>query len=425
MRAIKKCAVLLLAIIALVQATSTAFASSELLHTQNQLMLSGIFQIPCDDDEWEIIIADDEWEIIIAEVYAPAPGLQSAATTITGVIKDIISYENMYNILVSVVDNGNDDVILKVFKDTAIIDNVSKKRLNISELKEGEVIVAFVSNAMTMSLPPQVNAHAIISNIRQDGPVARYMTVAEVKKTDEGKKQVLSEDGAYLITISDETTFLPYKEDQKVGHENVLVGKRMFAWFEVSALSAPSEAVADYVVILPAIEETEIVTTKEEEYTEQYEECAEQYEGFTTQLKGIGSKLSYDNFDRIGVMGNIIALYDTPLFVKNNEIMIPIRKVSYALGFAVDWDAERKGVSIHTGYDTFSMRIGYDEYVRECYYAEYTGHTSRTVEKFGIAPMLVGGVTYVPAALLNFIFEDNNTTAVVEGMLVVTVGNSY
>ena len=390
MRAIKKCAVMMLAILALIQIASTVFANYE-----------------------------EEREILIAEVYAASPGLQSAAATFTGVIQEIIANENVYNILVSVVDNDNDEVILKVFDDTAIIDNATKQRMRITELKEGELIVAFVSNAMTMSLPPQVNAHAIIANVRRDAPVARYMTIAEVQETGEGRVRVLSEDGAYLVTISGETKILPYKENQVVGNENILVGKRMFAWFEVMALSVPAQAEAEYVVILPAVDETGIITTQNTEHSAQNEEVATQSEEFTAQPKENGRKLSYENFDRIGVHGNIIALYETPLFVKNEEIMIPIRKVSYALGFSVEWDAERKEVSIHTVNGTFSMRIGYDEYIRDGYYTE---RTERSIENLGIAPMLVGGVTYVPAALLDFIFEDNEATDVVEGMFVVKAG---
>ncbi|MCL2873430.1 MAG: copper amine oxidase N-terminal domain-containing protein [Defluviitaleaceae bacterium] len=340
---------------------------------------------------------EEDGGILIAQDDEPSLGLQSAAATVTGLVKDITANENVYNVLISVIDDNNNDVILKVFEDTAIIDNLSKQRLSLADINEGDMLVAYVSNAMTMSIPPQINAHAIIANIRRNAPVARYMTIAEVQTSDEGSKQVLSENSAYLITISDQTNILPYKTGQTVGLENVLVGKRMFAWFDVMSLSHPAQAKADYVVILPSVEETGTISRPITE--------------FTTELKQNGHLLSPENYSRLGIRGNIVKLYKTPLFAKNKEIMAPVRILSNELGFEVEWNAAEKSVLIHTDYDTFRMAIGYDGYTRE---------SDQSVAKLGIAPMLVGGITYVPVVLFDFIFENNETTNVVEGMLVIS-----
>jgi len=81
---------------------------------------------------------------------------------------------------------------------TYILDGLDGFPVQISDLKKDEVIYAYIGPAMTMSLPPQTYAEAIICQVPQDAAAAQYILVKDMEQ---------QKDDSYVLTTSDDTQY--------------------------------------------------------------------------------------------------------------------------------------------------------------------------------------------------------------------------
>jgi len=73
------------------------------------------------------------------------------------------------------------EVILNVSQEsTYVLDAVSGLPKELSDIKDGDTIYAYIGPAMTMSLPPMTNATMIFTNVPADFKVPDYVTVKSV-----------------------------------------------------------------------------------------------------------------------------------------------------------------------------------------------------------------------------------------------------
>ena len=69
-------------------------------------------------------------------------------------------------------ENGPcNEMILHLSKMTRVVDAVTGLSLN-RELRDGETVCARIAPAVTMSLPPQTTAEAVVANIPEDGAIS-------------------------------------------------------------------------------------------------------------------------------------------------------------------------------------------------------------------------------------------------------------
>ena len=74
------------------------------------------------------------------------------------------------------------EVILNVSQEsTYVLDAVSGLPIELSDIKDGDTIYAYIGPAMTMSLPPMTNATMIFANVPADFKVPDYVTVGSYR----------------------------------------------------------------------------------------------------------------------------------------------------------------------------------------------------------------------------------------------------
>lgn len=81
---------------------------------------------------------------------------------------------------------------------------------------------------------------------------------------------------------------------------------------------------------------------------------------------------------RIVNMDNEAVIYDAAPVIRNDRTLVPIRIITEALGGKVDWNGATKEVTLSINDKEIKMTIG------------------KTLEKYGVAPVIIDGRTFVP-----------------------------
>ncbi len=320
---------------------------------------------------------------------------QETMLVIEGTVKELLKDGDVLMMNLDTKDLTLPNVTVNVFSDTYIVDNEQGIPATSSSIKVGDNICAYTEARMTRSIPPQVSAIAVITNIGKDKTVARYMKVSEVTKNNDGSIKVLSDDMQYLITILPTVSIAPFKTKQMVTIEDIGVGSELFVWFDVMTLSIPAQATADKVVIIKTKADA-----KEPALGSPNEISIKKNAGLLKETA------------KLYVNGTELSIAETELFGKYEEVMVPLKVVAEQLGFTVEWIGETRTIVMRKGGLWTEIQIGYDSYLKE-------GEVPNGLPPvhFGVAPALVNDRTYVPAVYFDYLFDNNNVTAVVDGVL--------
>ena len=81
---------------------------------------------------------------------------------------------------------------------------------------------------------------------------------------------------------------------------------------------------------------------------------------------------------RIVNVDNEAVIYDAAPVIRNDRTLVPIRIVTETLGGKVDWNGVTKEVTLNIDGKEIKMTIG------------------KTLEKYGVAPVIIDGRTFVP-----------------------------
>ena len=139
------------------------------------------------------------------------------------------------------VENSSTEALNSVIlhgEDILCLDAVTGEPMELSELKDGETVYAWVGPVMTLSLPPQATAILILANIPADYGVPQYYEISAV--TPQAMiaiypppaltwTEVTTSDGA-TIKITDQAELTAFSEDTTVRLENLVPGTRMLVW---------------------------------------------------------------------------------------------------------------------------------------------------------------------------------------------------
>ena len=112
-----------------------------------------------------------------------------------------------------------------------------------TELKQGDEIFAWVAQEYSMSLPPQVSVHVILSNVKEDNKtnVPAYTdSIESVEETDEGI--VLKDSGNNIEWVLDKSvkpTII--STDGEVEFSSIEKGDKCLIWADSFILSGKSE----------------------------------------------------------------------------------------------------------------------------------------------------------------------------------------
>ena len=272
-------------------------------------------------------------------------------------------------------DNENDpyrEIILHLSDTAPVVDAVTGLPLD-RELRDGEVIYAWVGPAMTLSLPPQAAAEVVVAGIPADFGAPLYYQVARIKQTGS-----ISRDGPLVsvevavtsglglnikepgLQITDQAELLPWKTRQMVRLEDLQPGSQFLAWTD-------SDGAVTRVLLFPYAYRTWL-----------------RYDGYG------GIHMPGDGFPKTPNGYLTVSTKE-----KDGEVLLPIRAVAEAAGCKVEWVRGLGAVvSEADGSLLFSVLPGQD-----------TAQTADGEWTLSGACFFESGTTYLPAgdlaALLN------------------------
>lgn len=167
-------------------------------------------------------------------------------------IQKIINEDGQLSLEVKPEDG--ETIILHLSEETILVDNQKAVPVNAADLKTGDVIYAYHSPMMTMSIPGQTPALAILTNLG-DGSIAK-LHVAESVSGAGNEISALCDHGSIFVRTSEDTVITPYMTRQMVTAEDIRMGTSFLAWYDIVLESYPMQAHADRVMLLPTDFET-------------------------------------------------------------------------------------------------------------------------------------------------------------------------
>lgn len=279
-------------------------------------------------------------------------------------------------LLVNAMENGVEmEVALNIGSDTIFLDNTTGTPVAGTQVKKGDKIYVYHSPAMTRSLPPQTYTQAILVNLGDKTP-AKLHVVEQVQAGKEGAVTVLTDRGSMLVTVGKDTPIAPLYTKNIVTTADIQEGTRLFAWYDVVALSYPGQATAERVVLLPAEQE-------------QSGEAADENEAIAITVNGKALEATAK---------------------KNGDVvMVPLRAVGEAMGYIVTWDQAEHSANLNNGKGQTTVTLGKDQYVYTNAQEGMVGMSAPT--SLGAAPVMEEpGTLWVPAQLFSLLTQQEAVT---------------
>ena len=106
--------------------------------------------------------------------------------------------------------------------------------------------------------------------------------------------------------------------------------------------------------------------------------------------------------------GKNVDLGANAVYEKGDNLMIPVRAVAESLGFKVEWNAERGGITLDDGTVNTTVYLNDDTY----YMASSQAIGMSAPTSLGAAPELKNSVTFVPAKMFNILYCKENAVKV-------------
>lgn len=112
--------------------------------------------------------------------------------------------------------------------DALYLDAVTGGTMSYDQLKDGEIVYAYMGPAVAASLPPQGAAQLVLANIPADFAVPTYYEIQDA--TLDGKGVTIQAEGDLLVTVPASAEFFPYLTKNIVGPASLVPGARILAW---------------------------------------------------------------------------------------------------------------------------------------------------------------------------------------------------
>lgn len=327
--------------------------------------------------------ADTPSQTPAAQVTPAAPAETTAPQYVgaNAVIEEVnLNDEGTSHVLVKTEGENGQQIQLNVDKSTVVLDTKTGLPAAQNQLKKGDKVFVYHNTAMTRSLPPQAYAQAILVNLDETHAPAHLLTAEQVTKNEDGSVTLLADNGSVLVKVTKDTPISPLYTKNIVRNTDITEGSRIFAWYDIVALSMPGQATATKVVVLPAEEKEQSGDAK------------------TASLPANGTELTIISEGDIAIGKGK---------VENGVVMVPIRLVGEKLGFTVGWDGATETVTLANGTAKTAVKLGLDSY----YKAADNGTIGMSKPSpLGAAAYEVNGVSWAPAELFNLLMGEGTVT---------------
>lgn len=268
-----------------------------------------------------------------------------------GKIKEIIRDEENNITGLSMESEADGEYVFHINEQTLMLDSGAGTRTGIETLKVGDGVYVYHSPAVTMSLPPQSYAEAILTNMPADAHAAKLHTVEDVEKKEDGSVVVTTDRGTLKLTIEKDAAYGDFMGRQMMGADDLRIGTRFFAWYQNVQESLPAQAGTKKLTIVPAKDQTELTIAVGEK-----------------TLEGVTAK------------------------IENGTLMIPAGAVAKEFGLKASYEKLTDGEKVTLKGDKAElvMDIGSDTFVME----------KDMVVSYGAPSVITEGTTWMPAQAL-------------------------
>lgn len=303
-------------------------------------------------------------------VESPMPALPERCLAY-GTITDI-QKENGVITSITAKDAKEGMTIYHVSENTLCLDSGKGIQMDLKDLKVGDAVYFYHSPAMTMSIPPQTAAEAIVANVPMDVACAHFHTV-EAVETSENGMVITTDQGSLRISVATDASAVQYADHTAFDLSDLKESDRFFTWYEVVAESYPAQTSVNRLVVVPAVEDTE-----------------------TSPVK-----ISYSK---------------SRLVIKDDLACVPLRETSNALGLTLTWDRGSRTATLESDTRSMDLTDGKDLYLSTSTIPGAVGMTSPGT--LGVAPYITDdGAMYVPAEAFAWLVgydvtEDNSTVTI-------------
>ena len=275
--------------------------------------------------------------------------------------------------IVAKTDDGQ-EIQLNISDETVLIDSELAAPFSLSEMKVGDKIYAEYSSVMTRSLPPQTSAAMIAVNVEKGGGVS-LINVNKVETDNDGNLTVYDNEKDIVLTVGKDASVKPYMTKNIVKLQDITVGSKILAWYDIVTLSIPAQAYTDKVVAVSLPDTAD------------------------------GSSFT------LVVGDKTLDITEKPYY-EGNTLMVPLRKIGEALGYKVGWDEKSGAITIEDS--SIQKATLYDGTKDVVFDGKLSAiDMSRKVENT-VCTTVNDGCTFVP---LDFFKEFLNDTSV-KGMTV-------
>ena len=259
-----------------------------------------------------MLISEDDVMLISEEAAAPEAMYLSTYGEITEAADDYVVVKTL----------DGEEIQFNTSDLTAVIDANTVLPLDLKN-RETDMVMVTYSNAMTMSIPPQAYAFAIVGNIKSEmgNPI---FTIVEDVKTSEDGIVIVTEGGMKEITVPSNAQVSPYMTRNIVTLADIKAGSNVLLWYDMMTMSIPALAASEKVVVMP---------------------------GNVLDILGLEEGLK--------VNGVEITLAEDEIVYDNNGVeMLPLRTVAEQLGFKVEWVNETQSIIVSKDAFSATIRIG-------------------------------------------------------------------
>lgn len=300
---------------------------------------------------------------------------QSALTEVNTIQENVIIPSYISNTVVvkettddfiSAVSAASDDseIDFTVDENTLVYDSNGNKKTS-EDIKTEDIITVYTDSSLPapLILPPQYTASVIIIE-REDGFNVNVDTFLKKNET------LITVSNTLDLNIAEETVIVDTDENELTAED--IENKNLIVFYGASTKSIPAQTTPEKIVVIGETEEN----------TGELND-GEIYETTVIDFSNIG-KLMANGIETDGFYEN-----------ENGVLMVPLRKITEALEYDVEWNGENKSVMINNG--IYSLKIGENSYVKG---------KAMPIE-LDAAPEIKENYTYVPVSYFSEVLELN------------------
>ncbi|MBQ1947153.1 MAG: copper amine oxidase N-terminal domain-containing protein [Clostridia bacterium] len=283
-----------------------------------------------------LLIANEEPAV---EEITEEPAAEMLQPSFIMIEASVVSYDAENTALT--VLSGEEELVLMIAENTVIIDAATGIPASVENLSAGTKIIAYHDIMMTMSIPPQTPALAIITGT-ENGCNRFFMEVASISVGEEGYT-VTDTNGNYILNFTEEVALTPYRTRNIVTVNNIEVGDRLVFTTDILTMSIPAVANPSEIIL----------------------------------IKNADQKLLAD-------LDDVFAEKNVAPTEVDGVVYLPLRAAAEFMGYTVDWNGEAMSIILTRENRSYTLTIGQEDY-----------GFNRSLMYFP-APALLDSTTFVP-----------------------------